>query len=140
MRRAPAVIGGLDDRVDAHHQRRDDQAGTRQVGPFGDADATVALQVAQGERAGDDRDRQVDDEDPVPIDRLGDRAAGEQADRAARGGDERVDADRFRLLPGLGEHGDDHPEDDGGGEGAADALDEARDDQDRLAVGEAAGE
>ena len=49
----------------------------------------------------------------------------------------RVDADRLHLLPLLGEHGDDHAEDDGRGERTADALDEAGDDQHGLAVGKA---
>ena len=65
-------------------------------------------------------------------------AAGEQPDRGARGGDEAVDADRLRLLPRLGEHRHDHAEDHGGGQRAADALDEARADQHLLALREAA--
>ena len=80
----------------------------------------------------DDADRQVDEEDPVPVDDLGDHAAEQQADRAAGGGDEAVDADRLGLLPGLREHRDDHAEDDGGGQRAADALHEARADEHRL--------
>ena len=36
-----------------------------------------------GEHCGDDADRQVDEEDPVPVDGLGQHAAGEQPDRAA---------------------------------------------------------
>ena len=61
-------------------------------------------------------------------------SVGLQADRAAGGGDERVDADRLRLLARLGEHRDDHPEDHGGGHRAADALDEARADEQLLAL------
>ena len=74
----------------------------------------------------------------MPADRLGQDAAGEQADRAAGGGDEAVDADRFRLLPRLREHGHDHPEDHRRGEGAADAGEEAAADQHRLVLGDGA--
>ena len=59
--------------------------------------ARVLDQLHRAERRRD-ADRQVDQEDPVPADRLGQDAAGEQADRAAGRGDEAVDADRFRLI------------------------------------------
>ena len=60
-------------------------------------------------------------------------------DGPAGGGDERVHADRLGLLAGLGEHRHDHAEDHRRGHRAADALDEARGDQQRLAgLGEAA--
>ena len=81
---------------------------------------------------GGDADRRVDEEDPVPVDGLGEHAAGQQADRAAGGGDEAVDAERLGLLPRLREHRHDHAEDHGGGQRAADALHEARADQHAL--------
>ena len=81
-----------------------------------------------------DADRDVDEEDPVPVDEVGEHAAGQEADRAARRGDEAVDADRLRLLARLREHRHDHPEHDGRGERAAGALDEARGDQHLLAL------
>src|SRR6185312_1018705 len=74
-------------------------------------------------------DRDVDEEDPVPADRVGEDAAGEQPHRAAGGGHEGVDPDRLRLLPWLGEHGDDHAEDHSGGHRPADSLDEAGPDE-----------
>jgi hypothetical protein len=74
----------------------------------------------------------------VPVDRLGEDAAQQQPDRRARRGDEAVDADRLRLLARLLEHRHDHAQDHGGRHGAADALDEARADQHRLALGQAA--
>jgi hypothetical protein len=74
----------------------------------------------------------------VPVDRLGQDAAGQQADRRARGGDEAEDADRLGLLGGLREHRHDHPEDDRGGQRAADALHEARADEHLLALRDAA--
>ena len=51
----------------------------------------------------DHADRHVHEEDPVPVQRLRQRAAGEQPDRAAAGGDERVEAHRLapaRPAPG----------------------------------------
>ena len=50
--RAPAVVGGLDDRVDAHHQRGDDQQRRRAGRPLGEAEALVArrARAARGRR------------------------------------------------------------------------------------------
>jgi hypothetical protein len=138
LRRAPAVAAGLDDGVHAEHQRARDQRRTEHVGAVAQAQPRLVLEEPPGQHGGGDADRHVDEEDPVPGDRLGEDAAGQQADRGARGGDERVDADRLRLLPGLREHRHDHAEDDGGGHGAADALEEARTDQQPLAGGQAA--
>ena len=45
-----------------------------------------------------DADREVDEEDPVPAERLGQRAAGEQAERAAGDGDEHVGAHRAGAV------------------------------------------
>ena len=87
---------------------------------------------------GHDADRDVDEEDPVPVDRLGEHAAGQQADRCRP----RTRRSRRRRSPSpaprLGEHRDDHPEDDRRGHRAADALDESGRDQHLLALGDAA--
>ncbi len=83
-------------------------------------------------------DRSIDEEDPVPADRLRDDTADQQADRAARRGDEGVDPHRLGLLPRLREHRHDHAQDNGRGHRAADALEEPRADQHRLALREAA--
>ena len=109
--RAPAVLGGrLDDRVDEQHQRAGDQARRRGRRRRGARPMPRSLleQAAARRIAVAIADRDVDEEDPVPVDRLGQDAAGQQADRAAGGGDEAVDADRLRLLARLGEHRDDH--------------------------------
>ena len=92
------------------------------------------------EREGGDADREVDEEDPVPAQRLGEQAAGEQAERAAGDGDEDVRAHRPGALGGLGELGDDDRQDHGGLGGGADALEEAGADQRSLARGDAAQE
>ena len=137
-RRAPAALGRLDDRVDREHQRAGDEDRAGDVGAGLQADPAVVLEQARGEQGRREADRQVDEEDPVPVDRLGQRAAGQQPDRGAGRRDEAVDPDRLRLLARLGEHRDDHPEDHGRGERAAGALHEARRDQHLLALGQPA--
>ena len=139
LRIGPALLcRGLDDRVHAEHQRGGDQQRAGRVGALVEADALVALDQPRGEERGRDRDRDVDEEDPVPADRLGEDAAGEQPDRATGRGDEGVDADRLRLLPGLGEHRHDHPEDHGRAHRAADPLNEAAGDEHPLGLGHTA--
>jgi hypothetical protein len=100
----------------------------------------MLLDEAQGGEGGRDPDRQVHEEDPVPVDRLGERPTHQETDRAARDCDERVDPDRLRLVARLGEHRDDHAEDHGGGKRPADPLDEACADEQPLALRERAGE
>jgi hypothetical protein len=139
LRRAPAVLGRrLDDRVDGEHEAARDEHRARDVGALADPDALVARDEPLRQDRGEDPDRHVDEEDPVVVDRLREHAAGQQTDRAARGGDEAIDPDRLRLLARLGEHREDHPEDDRGGHRAADALDEAGRDERLLAPGDAA--
>ena len=69
----------------------------------------------------------------MPAQRLGEHAAGEQAERAAGDRDEHVGAHRAGALGGLGELGDDDREDHRGLRGGADALQEAGADQHALA-------
>ena len=128
-RRAPAVLLDPEDRVDAEHQARGEQRGAGEVGARAERRCPAGPRRPEREQRGRDADRHVDEEDPVPVDRLGQRAAGEQADRAAGRRDEAVDADRLGLLARLREHRHDDAEDDGGGDRAADALHEARRDQ-----------
>ena len=132
--RAPALLLDLEDRVDAEHQAAGEQRRAGRVGAVAEPEALARLDQPQREERGRHADGDVHEEDPVPVDEVGQHAAGEQADRAARGGDEAVDADRLRLVTRLGEHGHDHPEHDGGGQRAARALDEARADQHLLAL------
>ena len=132
------MIADAEDRVDADHQRAGDQSRAGDVGACLEAEAGLVLDQARRSVGGGDADRQVDHEDPVPADRLGEDAAEQQADRAARRGDEAVDADRFRLLARLREHRHDHAQDHRRGERAADAGEEAAADQHRLVLGDGA--
>jgi hypothetical protein len=134
--RAPAVSGRADDRVDAGHQRHGDERRAEPVDPvmqpqwvrvLGDEGAS---ECQRGEP-----DRNVDEEDPVPVERLREHAAEQQSERAAGDGDEHVGAHRPRALGRLRELGDDDREDDRRLERRADALQEPRADQDRLAPG-----
>jgi hypothetical protein len=128
----PAPFGDLQDREDAEHQGEGHEGGAGEVGAFLQPDALGVVDQAQRQPADQHPDRQVDDEDEVPGDRLGEDAAEQQADRAARRGDEAVDADRFRLLGAVGEHPHDHRQDHRRGERPADSLDEAGADQHAL--------
>jgi hypothetical protein len=134
------VLADLQHGIDADHHRGGREQRAKDVGALVEPEALVVLDVAQRQQRGRDADRDVDEEDPVPADRLGQRAACQQADRGTGGCHEAVDADRLGLLPRLREHRHDHAEDHSGGERAADPLDEARGDQESLARREPAGE
>jgi hypothetical protein len=100
----------------------------------------VARLVDQQERRGDrDRpDRNVDVEDPVPVDVLGDEPTGEGADRERKRRDSRPDADRRAALARRERDGDDR-ERRRVHERSADSLHDARCDEDVRAACEPAG-
>ena len=129
MQRAPAVVLRFDDRVDAQHQRGRHEHCAKDVGAAPEADPRIPTDEPHREQGGRGPDREVDEEDPVPVDRLRDHAAGQQPDRCAGRGDEAEDADRPCLLRGLGEHRHDHAEDHRRGHRAARSLNEPGDDQ-----------
>ena len=137
--RRPAVLGRGDDRVDREHHRR------RHEHRAGDVDAACAgrcpgrFSISRAPSAST----------ATPIGRLtkkiqcqstdcDQRAAEQQAERAAGGDDEHVGAHRLHALVGAREVGDDQGDDHRGGDRAAEALQEARGDQRELVVGEAA--
>ena len=93
------------------------------------AEAGTVLDQPRAEREHGDADRQVDVEDPVPVDGLDERAAEQQAERAAGGDDEHVRAHRLHALVGAREVGDDEGDDHRGGDRAAETLEEAGGDQ-----------
>ena len=135
---APAVAGRLHDRVDGGHQRDGDEHRAEPVDAVLESAAVVGgdQRLAQRDRRG--ADRKVDEEDPVPVQRLRQRAAGEQAERAAGDGREHVGAHRLGAVAGRRELGHHDGEDHRHRQRAADALDEAGDDQESLAGREAA--
>ena len=125
----PALLLRLHDRVDERHQPAGDGDGA------GDVEAPVRQlvlrlrDVAQrGEEHGDS-DRDVDEEDPRPGEVLGQRAAEDQADRAAADRDRGPDAERLRPLGPFGERGRDDREGGRRDERRAEPLQAARADQ-----------
>jgi hypothetical protein len=83
-------------------------------------------------------ERHVDEEDPVPAQRLGQHPAEDQAQRRAARAGEAVDAHRLRPVGRRREQPDDHAEAHRGRHRAARALDESRRDQHGLADRQAA--
>ena len=132
------MSGGFDDGVNGEHQAGRDQERADQVSAMSQARASFLSQQASRGRGRGQADRHVDEEDPVPADRLGDQPARQEADGGAGGGHEAEDAEGASLLVRAGKQGDDHGQDHRGAGGAADPLDEAGRDQHRLVEGEAA--
>jgi hypothetical protein len=89
----------------------------------------VALEDAPGGEHGEQADRQVHQEDPVPAGVLDNRAACDQAGGCARGAGEGERADGPALLGWSVEEPDDHAEGDRGRHRGAGALDEPPGDQ-----------
>ena len=141
LRGRPAHLVAVDDRVDGEHQRRGhgDGAARRRAACPG-ARPAAARKHEQREDDDRDADRDVDEEDPVPAERVREDPAEEHADRAAAGGDEAEDAHRLRALGGLGEERHDQRERDRGDDRASDALHRPRADERRLRAREAARE
>src|SRR5205814_10125478 len=86
-----------------------------------------------------DPDRNVDVEDPAPVEMLRDEAADERPDRERHRRDARPDADRLAALPRRERGGDDR-ERRRVHERAAKALDDARADQEAAVRRQPAGE
>jgi hypothetical protein len=128
----------LNDRVYGGHQGEGDEYRAEPVDAVFQPDAFVLGDQCPARSEGGDADREVDEEDPVPAEGLGQGAAGEQAERAAGDGDEDVGAHRPCPVARLRELGDDDGEDHRGLQRAADALDEAGGDQKALTGRQAA--
>jgi len=114
--RQPALLRrGIDDREDAQHHRAGDQNRPGHVRARPVSSAAIPLDHPQRRDGGGRADRQVDEEDPVPVQHLGEDAPGQQAHRRAGGRDEGEHPDRLGLFPGFGKHGHDHAQDYRGG-------------------------
>ncbi len=127
--RAPAVRARLHDGVDGAHQRGRDQERSEPVDAGSRALACIVGDQSATEGDGHHADGQVDEEDPVPAERLSEHSPGEQAERSAGDGDEHVCAHRSGALARLRELGGDDREDHRRLHRGADALDEAGADQ-----------
>ena len=86
-----------------------------------------SLHEAQREEHDEDADRHVDEEDAAPAPVLDEDAAERGTDRGAHARDRGPDADRARLVLGIGKRGADERERRHVGGGGGDALHAARD-------------
>ena len=93
----------------------------------------AAREQVEAEREDRDPDRKVHEEDPVPVERVRQHTAEQHADRAAARRDEPEDAHRLRPVGRLGEERHHDRERDRRDNGATQALDGPRRDQERLA-------
>ena len=138
--RAPAGDVRADDpeHQDRQPERRRDRAREVEVplAPLGTARDDVAL----GQDGRDQADRDVDEQDPAPAQKIGEHAAEEHAGGAAGASHRAPDADRAVAGRALLERGREDRQRSGGDDRAAEALHPARGDQQELGVGESAGE
>jgi hypothetical protein len=102
--RRPAPAAGLDQREHEGHRAEGDRDRPLSVmaGPRGRLDAALR-DDPRSQSQHHDADRHVDKKDPAPAERLNDRAAEQQADRAARARDRTPDRQRAVALWPLGE-------------------------------------
>src|SRR5262249_45138674 len=106
------------------------QAGQPQAGDVEIALGTERLiEPEEAEDDGDDADRHVEPEDPMPGDALGDRAADERADRDGKPADTAPGAERDRTSLGRNTGREDR-QGEWGHDRAADALRRPGEDQD----------
>ena len=138
LRRSPAGVQRVDERVDEQREARGDRDRPERVEPPYLALAAALVEQARREQRGDDRDRDVDPEDPLPAEVLGQHAAEQHARRAARARHRAPDAQRLVALGALREHVRDHRQRGRREDRGAEALHRAPDDQLRLARREAA--
>ena len=103
LRRGPAGLVPVDDRVDREDQRRGHRHRAANVETPRAGEASRRRQQSQREQDHGDADREVDQEDPVPVDRVGEDAAEQDADAAAACGHEAEDAHRLGPFRRLGE-------------------------------------
>jgi hypothetical protein len=133
------LLVAVHDRVDGEHQ------GDCHGGCPGEVDAPggglpgSGREHQNGQDADDDPDRDVDQEDPVPVEQVGQHSAEEHAEAAAAGCDESDDTHRLRPIGRLGEQVHDQRQGDSRDHGATEALHGPRADEEVLRAGEAAG-
>ena len=135
--RCPAVLLDLDDGVDRQHQPRGDQERPDDVGSGAEAETAVGGQHGHGDGEGREPDRQVDEEDPVPAEGVGEDPAEDLADRRTGRTGEAEHGYGAGAFPGLGEECHEDAQADGGRHRAADALQEPGGDEQRGRGGEA---
>ena len=96
---------GLDDGVDERHQRGRDRDRARDVEPAPVLAVAALAQQPRAQRDHGERDRHVDEEDPLPAEPVGDRAADQPRGGGADAADRGPDAERLVALGALLERG-----------------------------------
>jgi hypothetical protein len=140
LAREPAGFVAVDDAVHRQHQRGGDGDGAPHI-ELGAAGLPLAAgQQHHAQRKHRGAYGQVDQEDPVPVQRIGQHAAQQHADAAATGADKAVDTHGLGALGRLGEKIHDERERNRRHHRAAQALHGARHDQQHLRIGQAAGQ
>ena len=135
--RAPADVDRVDERVDEQRDAGRDRDGAGHV-VAAHAGLAALGQQARGHRGGEQRDRDVDEQDPLPAEVLGQHAAEQDADGAAGAGHGAPDAERAVALGTFGEGRGQDRERGGREDRRAEALQRARRDQLALAGRQAA--
>jgi hypothetical protein len=85
LERRPAGLVAVDDRVDRGEQRGGHRDRAGDVDTVALRELLLARQQAQPEEVDRNADRDVHEEDPVPVQRVGEDAAEQHADGAAAG-------------------------------------------------------
>jgi hypothetical protein len=135
----PARGVGADDGADERQQPRRAQHGAAEVEPAGSGTAALCDEDRRGDQC-DGGHRDVDEEDPLPAERVDEHAAGDDAERPADARQRAPDAERDVALVSRGERDGEQRERRGGEQRGADALDRADGDQRFGGAGEAARE
>ena len=136
---APAGRVGADDAVDEREQTRGGEHGAGEVEALA-AGAPALGHDARRRDQPEQRERDVDEEDPLPAGRVDEHAAGDDAQRAADGGQRAPDAERDVALAAGGERDGQQRERRGRQQRGADALDGADRDEHLRRGREAAGQ
>ena len=98
----PALVAGLRDREDQRREPARDEYGTGQVEAM-TAASRLSLQEERHEHEGDEPDRDVDEEDPLPAECVGQDTAEKDARDGAEATDGAPDTQRDVALTAFGE-------------------------------------
>ena len=140
MCRQPPELGGRRNGIDPDHQCQRDQYRARYIDTGPDAQADVFADQDPAEHEGEHPDGHVDEEDPVPAQRLSEDAADQEADRSAPDGHEDIGAHRLRPFGWLRKLGDDDGDDGRCRKRAADPLEEPAHHQHGLGLRQTTGD
>jgi hypothetical protein len=134
----PADVVPVHDGIDREHQSGRHGHRTGQVELSGCGRDACTRNHDECQDDDEDADGDVDEEDPVPVERVREDAAEQDAKRAAAGGDEAEDAHGLRPLRRAGEQRHHQRQGDGRHDRAAEALHGARGDEHALRAREPA--